>query len=53
MTTMIFILSTAVCFANGTDVAAVNAKKYGMLTLLLPFVAIVLAFITKQEHLME
>ena len=47
MTTMIFILSTSMCFADGTDVAAVNAQKYGILTLLPPFVAIVLAFITK------
>ena len=47
MTTMIFILSTAMCFADGTDMAAVNAQKYGILTLLPPFVAIVLAFITK------
>ncbi len=47
MTMMIFILSTAMCFADGTDVSAVNAQKYGILTLLPPFVAIVLAFITK------
>ena len=47
ITAMIFIMSTVMSFAESTDVATVNANKFGMLTLLPPFVAIVLAFITK------
>ena len=47
ITAMIFIMSTVMSFAESTDVATVNANKFGMLTLLPPFVAILLAFLTK------
>lgn len=44
---MIFIMSTAFAFAEDVDIAQLNADKYGVLTLLPPVVAIVLAFVTK------
>ena len=47
LTMMIFILSTTSTFATELEPAVVNAKKYGMWTLIPPVVAIVLAFITK------
>ncbi|MGL5311759.1 MAG: Na+/H+ antiporter NhaC family protein, partial [Peptostreptococcaceae bacterium] len=47
MAIMMFILSTPLVFAEGVDVAQVNANKFGILTLIPPAVAIVLAFITK------
>lgn len=47
MTMMIFLLSTTIVFASEVDVATVNAEHYGIITLLPPIIAIVLAFITK------
>ncbi|MGL5348427.1 MAG: Na+/H+ antiporter NhaC family protein [Peptostreptococcaceae bacterium] len=47
MAIMIFMLSTPLVFAEGVDIAQVNAEKFGILTLIPPAVAIVLAFITK------
>ena len=47
MTTMFILLSTVGSFAAETDIAVVNAQKFGVLTLLPPVVAIILAFITK------
>ncbi|MEG1132253.1 MAG: Na+/H+ antiporter NhaC family protein, partial [Romboutsia sp.] len=47
MTVMVFILSTSLTFAKEVDTAAINAGKFGILTLLPPLVAIVLAFLTK------
>jgi len=38
---------TIIGFAEETDVSALNAQKYGVLTLIPPLVAIVLAFVTK------
>ena len=43
---LIFLLTTTV-FAAEPDAAVQNAERLGILTLLPPFVAIVLAFITK------
>ena len=47
MTTMLFIMTTALSFAEEVDVAAQNATKFGIWTLIPPLVAISLAFITK------
>ena len=47
MTAMLFIMTTALSFAEETDVAAENAAKFGIWTLIPPLVAISLAFITK------
>ena len=47
MTMMVFILSAPLAFAEEIDIAAVNAEKFGILTLIPPVVAIILAFITK------
>lgn len=44
---MIFLMSTVMAFAEEVDIAQVNAQKYGILTLIPPLVAIVLAFVTK------
>ena len=44
---MIFMMSTVMAFAEEVDIVQVNADKYGVLTLIPPIVAIVLAFITK------
>ena len=44
---MIFMMSTVMAFAEEVDIAQVNADKYGVLTLIPPIVAILLAFITK------
>ena len=47
MTTMLFIMTTALSFAEEVDVAGQNAAKFGIWTLIPPIVAISLAFITK------
>lgn len=47
LTMLVFILSTTVVFAAEVDVAAVNSERFGVLTLIPPIVAIILAFITK------
>ena len=47
ITTMLFIMSSVSAFAAETDIATVNAEKFGVLTILPPLVAIVLAFATK------
>jgi Na+/H+ antiporter NhaC len=44
---MILSLFTVVGFAEEADAAAINAAKFGVLTLIPPIVAIALAFITK------
>ena len=44
---MIFMMSTVMAFAEEVDIVQVNADKYGVLTLIPPIVAILLAFITK------
>ncbi len=46
-TIIIFSMFTIIGFAEETDVSALNAQKYGVLTLIPPLVAIVLAFVTK------
>ena len=43
---MIFMMSTVMAFAEEVDIAQVNADKYGVLTLIPPIVAIVIAFFT-------
>ncbi|RDY26536.1 Na+/H+ antiporter NhaC family protein [Romboutsia weinsteinii] len=47
ITLMIFIMSVPFAFAAEVDVAAVNAQKFGIITLIPPVIAIILAFITK------
>lgn len=48
VTTLIFILYlTSFSFAEGADVAILNSHKFGMLTLIPPITAIILAFVTK------
>ena len=47
ITTMLFVMSSVSTFAAETDIATVNAEKFGVLTILPPLVAIVLAFATK------
>ena len=47
ITTMLFIMSSVSAFAAETDIATVNAEKFGVFTILPPLVAIVLAFATK------
>lgn len=46
-TIIIFLLFTIIGFAEETDVSTLNAQKYGVLTLIPPLVAIILAFVTK------
>jgi Na+/H+ antiporter NhaC len=46
-TIIIFSMFTVIGFAEGSDVAAINAQKFGVLTLIPPLVAIILAFVTK------
>lgn len=46
-TLMLILLLTTTVFAAEPDPAAVNAQKFGILTILPPLVAIVLAFVTK------
>ena len=50
---MIFMMSTVMAFAEEVDIVQVNADKYGVLTLIPPIVAIVLAFITKNVVISE
>lgn len=47
MTLFMFIMSLNFAFAEEVDIAQINADKYGVLTLIPPIVAIVLAFVTK------
>lgn len=47
MTTILILMSSVCSFAAEQDIAVINADKYGVLTLLPPLVAIILAFITK------
>lgn len=47
MTMMVFMFSGTLGFAEEVDIQAVNAAKFGILTLIPPLVAIALAFITK------
>ena len=47
MTTMFFIMTTALSFAEEVDIQAQNAERFGIFTLIPPIVAISLAFITK------
>ena len=47
MALMVFMMSATLGFAEEIDIAAINAGKFGTLTLIPPLVAIVLAFITK------
>ena len=47
ITTMLFVMSSVSTFAAETDIATVNAEKFGVFTILPPLVAIVLAFATK------
>lgn len=47
MTIMTTLLSTSIVFAAEVDTATSNANHYGLLTLIPPVVAIVLAFLTK------
>ena len=43
---MMVMMSSVVCFAEG-DIAQINSQKFGILTIIPPIVAILLAFITK------
>lgn len=47
MTIIMTLLSTSIVFAAEVDTATSNANHYGLLTLIPPVVAIVLAFLTK------
>ncbi len=49
LTTIMFIMSTVMVFAEEDidTIALANAEKFGILTLIPPLVAIILAFITK------
>ncbi len=47
ITTMMFLMTSVLSFAEEVDIAAQNADKFGILTLIPPLVAISLAFITK------
>lgn len=47
MTIMMTLLSTSIVFAAEVDTATSNANHYGLLTLIPPVVAILLAFLTK------
>ncbi|WP_411169428.1 Na+/H+ antiporter NhaC family protein [Clostridium sp. MB05] len=47
MTMMMILMSTSIVFAAEVDQSTSNANHYGLLTLIPPVVAIVLAFITK------
>lgn len=47
MTILMLVLSTSVVFASEVDAATTNASHYGILTLIPPLVAIILAFLTK------
>ncbi len=47
MALTVFMMSATLGFAEEVDLATINAGKFGILTLIPPLVAIVLAFITK------
>lgn len=47
LTLVVFLLSSTFAFATEVDAAIVNSERVGILTLVPPLVAIVLAFITK------
>ena len=47
LTMIIFTLSTTMAFADELNPSVVNANNFGVLTLIPPIIAIVLAFITK------
>ena len=47
MTVLMVLLSTSVVFAAEVDTATANANHYGILTLVPPVIAILLAFLTK------
>ena len=47
LTMMMFLLSTTFVFAAEVEPAVTNAERFGLLTLIPPIIAIVLAFITK------
>ena len=47
VTTMFFIMTTVLSFAEEVDIATQNAEQFGIFTLIPPLVAISLAFITK------
>ena len=48
MSTLILVLlSSTVAFAAEVEPAVVNSERFGVLTLIPPLVAIILAFITK------
>ncbi|WP_195263860.1 Na+/H+ antiporter NhaC family protein [Clostridium sp. 1001275B_160808_H3] len=47
LTIMMILLSTSIVFAEEVDIATSNANHYGLLTLIPPVIAIVLAFLTK------
>lgn len=47
MTILMLVLSISVVFASEVDAATTNASHYGILTLIPPLVAIILAFLTK------
>ena len=47
MTILMLIMSTSVVFASEVDAVTNNAEHYGILTLIPPIVAIILAFLTK------
>lgn len=47
LTLVVFLLSSTFAFATEVDAAIVNSERIGILTLVPPLVAIVLAFITK------
>ena len=47
MTTMLFIMTTVLSFAEDVDISSKNAAQFGIFTLIPPLVAISLAFITK------
>ena len=46
-TLTLFLCLTPVCFAEGIDLSEIKSQKFGIMTLLPPIVAIILAFITK------
>ena len=46
-TFMLILLSSTVVFAAEVEPAVVNSERFGVLTLIPPLVAIILAFITK------
>ena len=47
MTMMMIMMTSISSFAAETDMSVINAEKFGVLTLLPPLVAIILAFATK------